>query len=109
MEGENVMKLKTKTKRKIEKELHPVEFIDLIQRERENNSSNVEEEPNNRPQGFYVEKDFVKSSKKSKKSNALLIKDMIINSDEHAVKVECKEAIDWGFQATNNFFKEKNQ
>jgi hypothetical protein len=34
---------------------------------------------------------------------------MIIKSDEHAVKVECKEEIDWAYQATNDFFKEKNQ
>ena len=96
MEGENVLKLKTEIKRKMKKELIIVKFIDLTQPKRENNSSCVEEEPNNRPQGFYAKKDFVRSSKKSKKSNEMFIKDMIINSDEHVVKVECKEEIDWG-------------
>ena len=90
--------------------MQPVEFVDLVHPERENSSSSDEKEPNNSTQRFYVRKScFVKSSKKPKKSDELLIKDMIINSDEHAVKIECKEAIDWGFQASNDFFKEKNQ
>ena len=38
-----------------------------------------------------------------------IIKDMIINREEHAVKIEHKETIEWGFQAANDFFKEKNQ
>ena len=33
---------------------------------------------------------------------------MIINSDEHVVKIECKEEIDWGYQVPNDFFMEKN-
>ena len=39
----------------------------------------------------------------------MLINDMIINSDKNPLKIEHKEAILWGFQETNNFFKEKNQ
>lgn len=51
----------------------------------------------------------MRSNKKSKQRNELIIKDMIINNDEHAVKVEFKEEIHWGYQAVNDFFKEKNQ
>ena len=42
MEGKNILKLNTMAKRKMEKELNPVKFVDLIQPERENSSSNDE-------------------------------------------------------------------
>lgn len=90
------------------RELQPVEFIDIIQPKWKKNSIYVKEGPDDCLQGFYPEKDFFRSSKKSKKSNELIIRDMIIKSDEHVVKVECKEEIDCGYQAANDFFKEKN-
>ena len=113
MEGKNVLKSKTKAKRKMAKELQEVEFVDPIQPKKENSSSSDEEEPENRTQRFYVKKGFVKSGKGPKKSDELqlnpIIKDMIIYKEEHAVEIERKEAVDWGFQAENDFFKEKNQ
>ena len=41
----NVLKLKTKAKRKMAKALQPVEFVDMIQPEKENSSRNDEEDP----------------------------------------------------------------
>ena len=38
-----------------------------------------------------------------------MIRYMNINNDKHAIQVEFKEEIDWGYQAVNDFFKEKNQ
>lgn len=112
MEGKNVLNLKTEAKRKMENELQPVEFVDLIHPEKENSSRSDEEEPENHTQRFHVKKGFVKSGKKLKKSEEMwlnpIIKDMTINKEEHADKIERKEAIDWGFQAENHFFKGKN-
>lgn len=92
----------------MEKELKPVQFVDLVQPERENSSSNGEEEPENRTKRFYVNNDFVKLNKNPKKSDELIIKDMIINNHEDVVKIERKEAIDQGFPEANDSFKEKN-
>ena len=72
MEGEKVLKLQTKIKRKMKRELEPIEFIDIIQPKWENNSSCVKEGPDDSIKGFYAEKYFVRSSKKSKKSNELI-------------------------------------
>ena len=74
MEGKNVLKLKTKIKRKIKKYLQPVKFIDMIELEMENNSSCVEEEPNNCPYGFYVEKYFLRLKKNQRRETHCLSK-----------------------------------
>ena len=105
MEGQNILKLKTdaklrsndENKKKMAKELYPVEFVDLIQPEKENSSSNDEEALENHRHRFYVKKGLVKSGKKPRKSDKMwlnpIIKDMIINGKEHAVEIEHKEAV----------------
>ena len=64
----------------MKRELQPVEFIDIIHTKWENNSRCVKEALDGHLQGFYVEKDFVRSNKKSKKNDEM-IRDMIINND----------------------------
>ena len=71
----------------MKRELQRIEFVDIIQPRWEHNSSCVKEGPNDRFQGFYVEKDFFQIEQKVKKSDELIIRDMIINNDEHAIKV----------------------
>ena len=108
MEIKKVIKFQIEIKRKMTREFQTFEFIDIIHPKWERNSSCVKEGPDDHLRGFYAEKDFVRSSKKLKKSDELIIRDIIINNDKCAVKVKCKQEIDWGYQVANDFFKEKN-
>lgn len=103
---------------KIEKEIQPIEFTDLLEPAVERNSSNNEELEGRKfkkqGQKFYIN---IEPRKRLKKRNKIIsnpiVQDFVINEGENALVSEfekqMKASASWGFESTDEFFKEEAQ
>lgn len=109
-----ISKENEKNPMKIINDPKPIDFVDLMEPEKERISSNNKEiEGSQRQMGYFK----VKPRKKTRISNKALmnpyIKDLVINKEEYTIENEwgkqVNEEVIWGFHSTYDFSKTKNK
>jgi hypothetical protein len=64
-------------------------------------------------QSYFVKEFLVKSKKQPRKSDKMMmgpiIKDLLINKEEHTIQTEYEKWDNWGFKEEDEFFLRMNQ